>query len=193
MFCPDSIVWGNVGTWVGAIGTFLAVAIALWVALSESIRRRKQERRKQAEQIAGWVRFSSATSKSVVEVVEGVRRETGRTVTSYTADLGVINNSGGVVYNVVLVLSNKDGPDDSVDVLVGTLGPGRWALDAIKIPERLTGERLELDIYFSDQEEVKWRRQPNGRLSEVDHQRQSPDGPNRRWKTFPEPLSAKEM
>lgn len=42
MFCPLSADWGNVADWAGAIGSFLAVVVALWIAFHESWSLKKQ-------------------------------------------------------------------------------------------------------------------------------------------------------
>ena len=58
MFCPNAVTWGDVGTWVAAIGTVTAVFVALGVFIYDYFRRRKEDRRKQAELITGWIRHS---------------------------------------------------------------------------------------------------------------------------------------
>lgn len=32
MFCPNSADWGNVADWISGLGSFAAVAVALWIA-----------------------------------------------------------------------------------------------------------------------------------------------------------------
>jgi len=42
LFCPQSLVWGDIATWCAAGGTFAAAAVALWIALRDA-RQRKHE------------------------------------------------------------------------------------------------------------------------------------------------------
>jgi len=49
------VQWGNVPTWLAAVGTIGAVVVAIWLALGDSRRRARAEQRRQAEVITAWV------------------------------------------------------------------------------------------------------------------------------------------
>lgn len=55
MFCPNALVWGDVATWLGAVGTVCAFFVALAVWIHSNHVRRRAEHRQQAELITGWI------------------------------------------------------------------------------------------------------------------------------------------
>ena len=49
------VQWGDAPTWLAAVGTIGAVAVAIKLALGDSRRRVRTEQRRQAELITAWV------------------------------------------------------------------------------------------------------------------------------------------
>jgi len=63
VFCPNAADWGNVADWVAGIGTFVAVAVALYIAGSE---RRSAERQRQ-------IRANEDYERRAQVIAEGIR------------------------------------------------------------------------------------------------------------------------
>jgi hypothetical protein len=51
MFCPDSVAWGDVGTWVAGIGTLITAGAALWIALRNEWKQDERRARDRKEAI----------------------------------------------------------------------------------------------------------------------------------------------
>ncbi len=184
-----SIEWGNVGTWAGATGTFLAVSVALWVALRDSRRRRHDEHHKQAHGVASWIMYTSIVTRPVVVLANSERTDTDRAPERCSVHIGLVNDSVGVIYNVAIVIAAHNTPENSVDVLIDAIGPGRWTLGDIPLPPQMNLTTLTLSIHFTDQRGLTWTRQPDGSLTHTHERHQPPDGPNRRARVIPTPLS----
>lgn len=54
--------WGDVPSWVAAVGTVSAVSVALWQSGSVSRKERVAHRREQAQQVSGWYGGDMAAS-----------------------------------------------------------------------------------------------------------------------------------
>lgn len=166
MFCPNAVVWGDVATWFAGIFTMLAVAVAVVVYVAGERSRRKNERRSQAELVSGWVPYVSS-KKSVIgdQSDDGYRHENTEPVLLTTVDIALVNNSHGVVYGVTVVLSSEDYDPGVEYVEVGNVGPGMWQA-RIPLPPNYELPDAAISLYFSDQREVTWLRNPNGTLVE---------------------------
>ena len=82
--------WGDVPTWLGGIGTTLAVSVALWAALYEYRLRRRADHRRQADGVSVWVTNPKGPDA------------TGGTFFMAPEWVALSNSSGAVVYDVVV-------------------------------------------------------------------------------------------
>jgi hypothetical protein len=80
-------------------------------------------------------------------------------------DIALVNNSHGVVYGVTVVLSSESYDPGIEYVEVGNVGPGMWQAH-IALPPNYELPDAAIALYFSDQREVTWLRNPNGTLVE---------------------------
>lgn len=62
MFCPNAADWGNVADWVAGIGTFVAVAVALYIAGNE---RRSAERQRQIQRNEDYERRAQVIAEGI--------------------------------------------------------------------------------------------------------------------------------
>ena len=176
------IQWGDVPTWVAAVGTVGTLASALWQIATERKRRiasdellRSEQHVRQARLIAAYL-GEEQRPKSETPVQA---HETGRT------EIFLVNNSSEPVYSVVvgivfvqgagphsleemLALDRKQydrqGPITTVSIVPGGLyrvwisGTG-WT--------RILGGRGGVEIAFSDASGAHWIRRGTGRLDEL--------------------------
>lgn len=61
--------WGDVPTWIGAVGGVIAVSVALWFGIFELRRARRDQHQEQARKVVGWLdigEFDGTTSVRVL-------------------------------------------------------------------------------------------------------------------------------
>ena len=106
-FCPQSVVWGDVATWIAAMGTLVAVGAAVWTASEahkiarEPVERARRDRKTQAILLA-WllqpeIAFSRSAARTLVhERDEQFRRKAAANPTGEEARLMVagVRNAG---------------------------------------------------------------------------------------------------
>src|SRR2546423_1631809 len=121
MLLPASVHWGDVPTWLAAIGTVGAVMVALGIALRDSRTRRREDRQ----------RHASLVSASL-DPKRAVMRKSGQGGTSM--GLVVHNTSGQSIYQAVAALvavqgayrrTAVGGPPDDFHATLGQIPPGR--------------------------------------------------------------------
>jgi hypothetical protein len=150
---------GAVGQAVGAVGTFIAVGVALWLAQRDSRRRDAEARRAQAQEITGWL---NAEDFNLAE-------ERGKIICT------LCNASTQPVFDVVVNLVAIHGAfrrtvagkkDMMFDTYVGILPPGTrcYFLD---YPGAVLQVRYGVEVAFRDTAGRFWWRDGNGNLQEV--------------------------
>ncbi len=154
---------GATGQWASALASTAAVIAALWIATSENRRRNTQDIRHQAEQMAAWLEIDAEKAE-----------ETG------WADCVVQNNSGQLVYDVVISLVGVHGtyrrtavkPDRSArgegcqTYVGGPFPPGRRRLP-LGFHGHFLQVRYGVELAFTDAAGRYWIRHANGFLEEV--------------------------
>ena len=113
-----------------------------------------------------------------------MRRETGETRQRVWVNVGLVNNSDGVAYDVAMELSPK-ASTCPVYGYVHALGPGMWHAE-VSPPLNTPMPGPALDIYFTDHKGVSWRRHPDGALEEMAMRMKPAEGDGKSWwRTIP--------
>jgi hypothetical protein len=89
--------WGNVGEWVGGVGSFAAAGVALWIGLDGNRRYRRGEAAKTTEARERAARRAKRVHLTAQAQVGGDFFDP-RTVVGYTA--AVLNSSGRPIYDM---------------------------------------------------------------------------------------------
>lgn len=140
---------GDAATWVAALGTFSAVAVALWESGKEGRRHRTEERVAQAGLVSVW--FSKDIPQDHSEIT-------------------VNNSSEQPIYEVVTTLTVNSRPSESTPgeyrAVVPTLPPGRWTFN---LPTGWTGMSAypTAEVGFTDHRGRHWIRRATGKLEEL--------------------------
>jgi hypothetical protein len=137
-----NIQFGDLATWITALGTVGAVIVALWLAGRDGRRRAVEERRHQAELITGWI------SGTYDMPTSGGRM---------TAPITINNASNQLAYRVIasVVRDSRSsgagtGPaGDQYRVLLGELPPGR-TVKRIEHPGGGMHFRAAIELAFRD-------------------------------------------
>jgi hypothetical protein len=151
----------EVGAAIGTVGTLIA---ALWFAGAEGRRRRKEERRHQAEQISAWLHIENIAAATI----------DGET------DCIVLNGSSQLIYNPIITIVSATGafrktgvgmkPDDSLPPFQTRMGgafpPGQQSV-RIKYPGDVLQARYSVELAFRDLRGRFWIRDADGMLKEV--------------------------
>lgn len=149
-------VWGDVPTWLAAIGTIGAVIAALCLARSDGIRRERQQRRHQAELVTAWLgsedTFGGHIRQSIV----------------------IQNSSPQSVYLLVASLVAAQGAfrDTAVGdarafrATVGQVPPGKYETH-VSSPGHGMHVKLAIELAFRDAAGVCWLRRGNGSLEDI--------------------------
>lgn len=145
--------------WAGAIATFLAVLVALWVAGADARRRAKTNKRHQAEQISGWME-DLPPKETIIDGVMYVR-------------LIMQNSSNQLVYNLIAsVVSAQAGQHVGTNLdyrnYLGRLPPGRTEY-TIEHPGHGMHKRFSVELAFEDSGGRTWVRSGKGALRQVKH------------------------
>lgn len=144
---------GTLAEWFGAIGTLLAVVVALVVAFRDGRLRRKAERWRQAELISVWpVHFGRIKSKTYVYISNASKQPVFDVLISY-----------GVAYGAGEACTKE--PEYQRAVL--RVPPGEYF---VKAPKSHGGDmyvQLGFSISFRDINGRYWRRDARGVLAET--------------------------
>jgi hypothetical protein len=164
------VEWGTVPDWLAAVGTLLAFAVALRLLFKELAARREVEedrRREQARLVSAWtLRDQFQTGFGTYELGFAVK---------------VRNASQEPVYDLKFTLVPYEGPfatdpeaarraDETVETGteggdLGRLPPGETI--RFRIKQRPHLESLVLGLSFTDSQGRRWKRLPNGTLTEI--------------------------
>ena len=145
-----NIQLGDVGTWVGSIGTILAILFAYWVGHKEGRKEIERERRRQAESISAWV----AAEKKPLPIK-------------------LSNNSGDPVFDVIvsMVLVQGAGPQDGKESFLHhcfkVLPPGKHIISAKDYEGGGMHIKPGVEIAFTDKVGQNWLKDKNGKLTEL--------------------------
>lgn len=158
-------MWGDVPTWLAAVGTCGAVAVSLYLARRDSVRAELQERRHQAELVTAWPGEEMS--------VDGLIRQ----------EVVIQNSSTQSVYMLIASLVSVQGAfrDTAVpssppaegtrlripfQAYIGQIPPGEHRY---KIESGGHGMMLKLgvEIAFRDARGARWLRRGDGGLEEV--------------------------
>jgi hypothetical protein len=152
------VIWGDLATWVAAVGTVGAVVVALWLASRDSRERARGERRRQAETVTAWI-------SGGYSLVAGENR--------FVAPVAVQNGSSQLVYRFIASLvqdlrGQESSPQPGLKwrVFVGELPPGRSQF-TIEHPGGGMHFRAGIELAFQDAAGRWWVRKGNGRLDEI--------------------------
>jgi hypothetical protein len=156
-----TIQWGDVPTWVAALGTVGAVAVALVLAGRDGRRRIAQERRRQAELVTAWVTDDATTVTDQLE-------------SKVYLGLVVQNSSTQLVYQLIASLVATQGAyrEDARDedhrfrTYVGDVPPGSRRT-RLEYGGHGMSIRLGVEIAFQDAGGRWWRRKGNGNLEQL--------------------------
>jgi hypothetical protein len=150
-----NIQLGDLGTWLGSIGTIFAILFAYWVGHKEGKKVNERERRKQAESISAWV----AAEKVPLPIK-------------------LSNNSGDPAYDVIvsMVLVQGAGPQNGKESFLHhcfkVLPPGNHIISAKDYQGGGMHMKPGTEIAFTDKMGQHWLKDKDGKL--IDLKTQSP-------------------
>ncbi|MEA5366404.1 hypothetical protein VA596_43215 [Amycolatopsis sp., V23-08] len=174
--------WGAAGQWAGAVGTVLAVAVALWIAIrdgrvarADRRQRDRRERQEQASKVTAWI---ERDGRRTCMVVSNANAEAVNHVVVSFDLVRSLPMTGSTLHR---------GPEiEDDEYLFAVLPPGKWRM---AVPET----RLDTDltpgvmIAFSDSRNGHWLRLTDGALIEKDQ-----NVVGRRKIRFPQRISVPE-
>jgi hypothetical protein len=154
--------WGDYPTWLAAIGTILAVVVALGLASRESRDRRRADERRQAELITAWLEtVGDATTAGlvmpVVAIVNGSQQLAYRVIASLVPVRGAISD------NFREVIGRQPG---EFRAFKGELPLGRTNIE-IRHPGGGMHIRFAIEIAFCDAAGRSWVRTAQGELKRI--------------------------
>jgi hypothetical protein len=180
------VQYGDLPTWVAAIGTAGALAVAFLQIRTERRARKAREaeerrhtRRRQAVRISSWI----ASSDDMAQV----GWQDSSSLPRYGAVL--LNNSEEPVYEVAASLVSIQGAGPSASkgdgrleyrAYLSVVPPGRHLADLGTCDSWPSG-RAGVDLLFTDATGVHWLRRANGALDEV-------DAPSAEYYSMPRPV-----
>lgn len=161
--------WGDVGTWIGGVGTSVAVGVSLWQVRSERQARLARETEEAAARRRAHAVGVSAWHSG--EADPEAFGEAPRTI------LEIENRSGALVFQVVITLVFSQGAAPSTGEEVGAGWEWRSILDAIpqgrwrvEVPGGWRGmhRHPRVEVAFTDLNGLFWIRRSDGLLEEID-------------------------
>jgi hypothetical protein len=176
-----SIQFGDIPTWVAAIGTVGALGAAMWQISNERRRRIAQEtqdrterHQSQARLVAAWIgEIESATEDSdydngrtAVELLNG----SAEPIYSLVAGLVYIQGAAPKSIEAWFNLKKRSEPDTQVSppiLLLSILPPGRWRIWIPASGWGITGGRIGAEVAFTDRAGAHWVRRATGELEEL--------------------------
>ena len=146
---------GNAAEWFGAIGTLLAVIVALGIALRDGYLRRSSELRNQAESISAWpIHFGILRKKNLIYVSNSSRLPIYDVLVSY-----------GVAYGAGQPFTKGDGYQSAIL----RIPPGDYFVNAPKNHGGGMHTQLGVSISFRDINGSYWIRDARGMLARTDN------------------------
>jgi hypothetical protein len=145
--------WGDIPTWVGAVGTLLAFAIALTIyAQAQS-----EQRKAQSRHVSGWVPGGPSLVPTGVPFAGTKMVSQGPRVEFV---IMIRNGSEDLISDVEAVVLAVDGTDLGLGASRWTdIGPGQTIDMTTSVPDdgRVRGE-LRLRVAFTDSAGRRWER-----------------------------------
>lgn len=163
--------WGDVPTWLGGIGTTLAVIVALWQSGGETRKRRRDERMSQARQVAAWIEPGDLVPNTDDKPELGDRE----------VAVHIKNGSDVPIYTVIVVLvplkgtkaeRGEDvvyvGPEMASHMVFSVVPPGIYETTFALPPwANKEDQRTGAEIAFMDSAGRSWARRGNGELKSL--------------------------
>ena len=163
--------WGDVATWIAAVGTVSAVVVALLQVARERKLRLHRERRDWTEQRRAHARLISAWIGSPSEDRTPVYIHNGSPEPIYEIVVGIVFVQGAAPHDLEGMLDLFTGSRRSGFLPATTsaiIPPGTWRL---WIRGRgwtgVMGGRAGADVAFVDRDGVSWVRRARGNLEEL--------------------------
>jgi hypothetical protein len=151
--------WAPIGTWLGALGTFAAVTIALVNSQRAERVRLEDERMLQARRAAAWM-----WSERVISGMDRVIIENGSKQPLHEVVLTIVVLHGSGPHLGEEMWSGQFDPVPGG--IVTPLPPGRWKID---VPPYSGGMNKvpAVEMAFTDQAGRHWIRRAHGQLEEI--------------------------
>jgi hypothetical protein len=146
----SAIQYGDLATWLGAIATFLAVAIALYFSCKDSKRRTKILIEKQANEVSAWIERRGGVNE--VKIINSSNQPVYEVALSYGVSYGAGN-------------SYLTGNDDQTFVFM--VPPGTFYTHEPRNPGGGMHTQSGISISFRDTAGKYWRRGADGVLVSV--------------------------
>ena len=161
-----SSIWGDIPTWLTAIGTIGAVAVSLSLATREDRRRVQRERRQQAELVTAWLGEEVPGGEHDLYQVVVIRNASTQSVYQVIASLVSIQGAFRQTAVPDRESRTKRGQVIRFQRTVGQVPPREYET---RIQSGGHGMHLKLgvEIAFQDAAGVYWLRHGDGRLKEV--------------------------
>jgi hypothetical protein len=163
-YVPASSVdrWGDYPTWLAAIGTILAVVVALGLAGREGRQRRRQQERLEAELVTAWLeRMGGPTVQgpepAIIVVVNGSQQLAYKVIASLVPVRGAISDD----FRQKIGRSAAD-----FRAFKGELPPGRTNLE-VEWPGGGMHIRFGVELAFRDAGGRNWIRTADGQLKRI--------------------------
>jgi hypothetical protein len=149
-------IWGDVPTWLAAIGTCGAVIVSLWLTKQSDMRMERKERRRQAELVTAWLGPEQPVGNGLLQTIV------------------IQNSSAQSIYLMIASLVSIQGAFRETAVgdsrgycsTVGQIPPGTHTT-SIKSGGHGMNKKFGVELAFQDATGVFWLRHGDGRLEEV--------------------------
>jgi hypothetical protein len=164
------VALGDVATWVSAIGTVLAVVVALWFSGRDGRRRRKEERRYQAERITAWIdRLHMPETPEVSMLTVAIQNASDQL--AYRVVVSLVRDPRGARDPKHLTDDLPRDENDPVNAFkyrafIGELPPGRTVV-VIDYPGGGSHLRWTAELAFQDAGGRFWVRDRGGLVREI--------------------------
>lgn len=145
--------WGDIPTWIGAIGTLLAFTIALWIYAQSQ----RDRRRAQARHVSGWVPGGVSLVPAGMQLGASPLIAQQPTVQFM---IKICNGSDDLISDVTALVTAADGVDLGVAPVGWTdIGPGQVIelTSSFADTGQVRGE-LRLRLTFTDSAARRWER-----------------------------------
>lgn len=142
----------------------LSLVVAFTVAIRTFLRDRRADRRTDPEQVAAWTGPHVDDCEFVVEL-----RAQDDWVSHHAHTVLIRNGGAQPAYNVVLGIAGAAGSigteADYLNISVGLVPPRETVEKDLPCWVRHHADhQVAVDVYFNDARELRWRRDPHGRL-----------------------------
>lgn len=162
--CDNFIInWGDIPTWLSAVGTVGALFVALKL-LNEDLKDRREIRKKALENDARKVSCWYEQSKKYATV--WVQNMSEEPVYNLVANIG----SADADLNAFPDLDNKH-----MGIVFGILGPSQKQDYKVEDERYFSGSHFpdiaQIAVEFTDSKDSHWRRCENGELKQIKHRK----------------------